>query len=143
MRKIVISPKKGKQGVGAGVWNLGPGRDSFGGPTRPEIPVLDRLLLLAKAGITYVEAHDVEIAAGDVPRTKKLLKRHGFLRVHVASGRRAAVAMSIPAERFRHWNAAQKQYVVAPGDYQLLIGAASDDIRLMAPLKVAAVASVK
>ncbi len=62
----------------------------------------------------------------------------GLVRVHLAKGRSAAVAMDIPAERFRHWNAAQEQYVVGPGDYQLLIGAASDDIRLKAPLKVAA-----
>ena len=78
MDKIVISPKKGKQGLGAGVWNLGPGRDPFGGPTRAEIPILDRLPLLAKSGITYVEAHDVELAQSDVPKAKKLLKEYGL-----------------------------------------------------------------
>ncbi len=50
MSKIIISPKKGKQGIGAGVWNLGAGRDPFGGPTRREIPILDRIPLLAEAG---------------------------------------------------------------------------------------------
>jgi xylose isomerase len=78
MRKIAITPKKGKQGIGAGVWNLGAGRDPFGGPTRREIPVLDRIPLLAKAGITYVEAHDVEIPLSDVPKAKKLLKEYGL-----------------------------------------------------------------
>ena len=76
MNKIVISPKKGKQGIGAGVWNLGAGRDPFGGPTRPEVPVLERIPLLAAAGVTYVEAHDVEISEADVPVAKKLLKQH-------------------------------------------------------------------
>src|SRR3984957_20078536 len=78
MKKIIISPKKGKQGIGAGVWNLGAGRDPFGGPTRPEVPVLERLPLLAEAGITYIEAHDVEIPADDVPEAKKLLKQYGL-----------------------------------------------------------------
>jgi xylose isomerase len=78
MSKIVITPKKGKQGIGAGVWNLGAGRDPFGGPTRREIPILDRIPLLAKAGITYVEAHDVEIPLSDVTKAKKLLKEYGL-----------------------------------------------------------------
>lgn len=77
MKKIIIPSKKGKNGIGAGVWNLGPGRDPFGGPTREEIPMLDRIALLAEAGITYIEAHDVEITAADVPRAKELLHRHG------------------------------------------------------------------
>ena len=78
MSKIIITPKKGKQGIGAGVWNLGAGRDPFGGPTRREIPILDRIPLLAKAGITYVEAHDVEIPLSDVPKANKLLKEYGL-----------------------------------------------------------------
>jgi xylose isomerase len=78
MSKIFISPKKGIQGIGAGVWNLGAGRDPFGGPTRPEIPVLDRIPLLAQAGITYLEAHDVELPVDDVPEAKRRLKQYGM-----------------------------------------------------------------
>jgi xylose isomerase len=77
MSKIIIKNKAGKNGLGAGVWNLGAGRDPFGGPTREEIPILERIALLAGAGITYVEAHDVEISAAEVPRAKKLLRQHG------------------------------------------------------------------
>ncbi|MGH7943139.1 MAG: TIM barrel protein, partial [Limisphaerales bacterium] len=79
MSKIVISSKKGKQGIGAGVWNIGAGRDPFGGPTRPEVPVLERIPLLAKAGITYIEAHDVEISGRDVDKARKLMKQHGLM----------------------------------------------------------------
>jgi xylose isomerase len=77
MSKVIIENKAGKNGIGAGVWNLGAGRDPFGGPTRKEIPILDRIELLAKAGITYIEAHDVEIPAVDVPEAKKLMKQYG------------------------------------------------------------------
>jgi xylose isomerase len=76
-KKIIIKNKSGKNGIGAGVWNLGPGRDPFGGPTREEIPILDRIELLANAGITYIEAHDVEITASDVPKAKVLMKKYG------------------------------------------------------------------
>jgi xylose isomerase len=77
MSKVIIENKAGKNGIGAGVWNLGAGRDPFGGPTRKEIPILDRIELLAKAGITYIEAHDVEIPGVDVPEAKKLMKQYG------------------------------------------------------------------
>ncbi|HKW28021.1 MAG TPA: TIM barrel protein, partial [Verrucomicrobiae bacterium] len=78
MSKIIISTKKGKQGIGAGVWNLGAGRDPFGGPTRREIPILDRIPLLADAGITYVEAHDVEISLAEIPMARKCLQQYGL-----------------------------------------------------------------
>jgi hypothetical protein len=42
-------------------------------------------------------------------------------------------------ERFRSWDPEKKQYAVEPGSYELLVGAASDDIRLRLPLKVASV----
>lgn len=58
---FLLSSKVGKNGLGAGVWNLGPGGDPFGGPTRPNIPILDRLPMIAEAGMTYYEAHDSEI----------------------------------------------------------------------------------
>jgi xylose isomerase len=63
--------KAGRNGLGAGVWNIGPGADPFGGPTREAIPILDRLPILAAAGMTYYEAHDVEIPASQVEAAKK------------------------------------------------------------------------
>ena len=63
-----------------------------------------------------------------VPQPRQALC--GFTRVHLAKGQSAAVTLEIPAERFRYWDTAKKQYVVEPGKYELLIGGASDDIRL-------------
>lgn len=62
----------------------------------------------------------------------------GFSRVNVKSGGTAEVTINVPAERLRFWDEAKKQYVVEPGDYELLVGAASDDIKLKLPLTVAA-----
>jgi beta-glucosidase len=71
-----------------------------------------------------------------VPQPKLALC--GFTRIHIANGDTDRVTMDIPAERFRYWDTAAKEYVVEPGNYQLLIGGASDDIRLRVPFQVVA-----
>jgi len=62
----------------------------------------------------------------------------GFTRIHLAQGQVARITMDIPVERFRYWDTDKNQYVIEPGDYELLVGAASDDIRLRAPLNISA-----
>jgi hypothetical protein len=42
----------------------------------------------------------------------------------------------VPTKRLRYWDTEKKQYVVEPGDYEILVGAASDDIRLKLPMMV-------
>jgi beta-glucosidase len=69
-----------------------------------------------------------------VPQPKLTLC--AFARVHLKTGQLARVAVSVPAERFRSWDPSRKQYTVEPGGYELLVGAASDDIRLRAPFKI-------
>lgn len=61
-----------------------------------------------------------------------------FARVHVLKGKSARVTMDIPVERFRYWDPTKHRYVVEAGDYEILVGAASDDIRVRLPLSVAA-----
>ncbi|MGF1656198.1 MAG: TIM barrel protein [Verrucomicrobiales bacterium] len=68
---ILLHGKSGARGLGAGVWNIGPGNDPFGGPTREAIPMLDRLPLLAETGLSYYEAHDVEIAPSQTAEARK------------------------------------------------------------------------
>ena len=62
----------------------------------------------------------------------------GFARVHLKRGESRKVTVEVPASRLRYWDTQKKQYVVEPGDYELLIGAASDDIRLKLPLTITA-----
>jgi beta-glucosidase len=59
-----------------------------------------------------------------------------FDRVRVPKGKTARVDMEIPVERFRYWDTTQKRYAVEPGQYELLLGAASDDIRARLPVTV-------
>jgi beta-glucosidase len=54
----------------------------------------------------------------------------GFARVHLKPGESRPVAVEIPARRLRYWDSEKKQYAVEPGQYEFLMGDASDDIRL-------------
>ncbi|HWC58613.1 MAG TPA: glycoside hydrolase family 3 C-terminal domain-containing protein [Verrucomicrobiae bacterium] len=69
-----------------------------------------------------------------VPQPKLALC--GFTRVNLGAGETKQVTVEIPASQFRYWDTTQKKYVVEPGDYELLIGAASDDIRLHVPFSI-------
>jgi beta-glucosidase len=62
----------------------------------------------------------------------------GFARIHLPQGKTAGVRLEIPVERFRYWDTAQKQYAIESGDYELMLGSASDDIRARLPFKVTA-----
>jgi len=71
-----------------------------------------------------------------VPQPKLALC--GFARVSLKSGKSSKVTIDVPAERLRYWDTEKKKYVVEPGDYEIFVGAASDDIRLKLPMTVAA-----
>ncbi len=62
----------------------------------------------------------------------------GFERVHLARGESRKITLEIPAERFRYWDTTTRQYVIEPGKYELLLAAASDDIRRRLPFTIAA-----
>ncbi len=71
-----------------------------------------------------------------VPQPKLALC--GYRRVSLKRGESTTVTVEIPTERLRYWSTDTKKYVVEPGDYEFLVGAASDDIRLKLPMTIAA-----
>jgi beta-glucosidase len=62
----------------------------------------------------------------------------GFQRVPTAAKQTARVDIAVPVKELRYWDTTKKNYVVEPGDYEMLVGAASDDIRSKAGLRVEA-----
>ncbi len=60
-----------------------------------------------------------------------------FSRVSVPHGKSQPVTLEIPANRLRHWDISKKQYIVDPGEYELMVSAASDDIRAKVSLRIA------
>jgi beta-glucosidase len=71
-----------------------------------------------------------------VPQPKLALC--GFTRVQLKHGESSRVTVQVPTQRLRYWDTRKNQYVVEPGDYEILIGAASDDIRLKLRLTITA-----
>jgi beta-glucosidase len=69
-----------------------------------------------------------------VPQAKLTLC--AFKRVTIKPGEAKAIALEIPAQRLRYWDSANKRYVVEPGNYELLIGGASDNTPLRCAVAV-------
>jgi beta-glucosidase len=52
----------------------------------------------------------------------------GFTRVHIPPRETVPVSVTIPVERFRYWDTSTNSYVVEPGEYEILVGGASDEL---------------
>ena len=94
--------------------------------------------LLNEGGWDGDEVAQVYFRRVNATRPEAKLALCCFVRIHLQASQGARFSMNIPVERFRSWDTTKKQYTVEPGDYELLVGAASDDIRLRVPLKVTA-----
>jgi beta-glucosidase len=72
------------------------------------------------------------------PKEKVPLKQlRGFERIHLNPGEQRDVTFRLtPAEDFTHYDIASKAYAVAPGPYEIQIGASSADIRLTGRVQV-------
>ena len=60
-----------------------------------------------------------------------------FAKVRLAPGERARVQLELPPRAFAFFDTAVGDWYVEPGDFELLVGASSEDIRLTAALPVA------
>lgn len=69
-----------------------------------------------------------------VPQPKLALC--GFARVNIPRGKTVSVSIDVPAERFRYWDTSTKNYVVEPGNYEILIGSSSDKLPEKLPLTI-------
>ena len=52
-----------------------------------------------------------------------------FQRIHLKKGESKVVTLEIPSIEFRHFDVKSGDYAIAKGNYELLVGAASNDIR--------------
>ena len=83
----------------------------------------------AGAEVVQLYLHDVKSA---VPRPDKELK--GFQKVFLKPGESKAIILELPTQAFQYYSEAQKQWVLEPGQFEVLVGSASDDIRQRADL---------
>lgn len=70
-------------------------------------------------------------------RIKRPLKQlKGFKKVRLAAGEKQMVAFSLPVSELSFWDVTREQYCVEDGEYNILIGRSSGDIRLSAKIRV-------
>jgi beta-glucosidase len=76
----------------------------------------------------------VRFPGSKVERPGKALK--GFKRVHIPKGRSVTVRLPLKAEDLKYWDEGRHGWVLEKGRVELLIGAASNDIRLTGKIDV-------
>ena len=83
------------------------------------------------AEVVQVYVHDKKAS---VERPEKELK--GFAKVRVAPGQTEEAVITLGKEAFAFYDAKTHQWVVEPGEFELLIGTSSQDISTWRPIKV-------
>lgn len=74
----------------------------------------------------------VQLYVRDVnPAVKRPIKRlRGFKRIHLKKGETQTVTIPLAVKDIAYWDDTAKKFVVVPGNYEILVGASSADIRL-------------
>lgn len=65
-----------------------------------------------------------------------LRKLRGFRRIHLKKGESRTVSIPLSASALSFWDEKTKQFFVEPGEFEILVGASSGDIRLMEVITV-------
>ncbi len=74
--------------------------------------------------------------AVDIEQERPIRQLCGFTRVHVRAGRQREIALDVNLDSLARWVPARKTLHVLPGMYEIEVGAASDDIRLRARIRL-------
>ena len=69
-----------------------------------------------------------------IERPVKALK--GFKRIQIPKGRSVSVSIPIKAEDITYWNTDKHNFILEKGTIRIMVGAASNDIRLRGEVKV-------
>jgi len=69
----------------------------------------------------------LEEPASTHPRAKRSLA--GFRRIHLAAGATQSVTLNVATTSLRRWNVAKSDYEIPAGEWSVLVGASSADIR--------------
>jgi beta-glucosidase len=79
------------------------------------------------AGQEVAQLYVRDLHSGE-PRPYKELK--GFRKVYLAPGEHTTVQFELPCSAFAYWSTAIHNWLVEPGEFEILVGSSSRDIRL-------------
>ncbi len=88
--------------------------------------------------VVQLYVHDVEAS---VKRPSKELRC--FERVSLKPGERKTVSFTLPAEKLSFYDVKSKSFVVEPGQFEVMVGSSSEDIRAKQQLQVTSAGSFK
>jgi len=86
-----------------------------------------------RAGDEVVELY-VHQVSSTVKRPRQQLA--GFERIALRPGEKKTVTFSLPVERLSFWDTTKKAFVVEAEAFDVMVGSASDDIRLKGQFRV-------
>lgn len=102
----------------------------------PVTVTLDVINTGSRAGAEVVQVYVRDVEAS-VPRPLKELK--GFAKVRLEPGERKAVTIDLVPRAFAFYDVVRHDWQIEPGQFELLVGASSRDIRATAMLQIEAV----
>lgn len=88
--------------------------------------------------VVQLYVHDVEAS---VKRPKKELR--GFERIGLKPGEKRTVSFSLPAEKLSFYDVKSQSFVVEPGQFEVMAGSSSEDIRAKGRLEVTTAGAFK
>ncbi|HTD23867.1 MAG TPA: glycoside hydrolase family 3 C-terminal domain-containing protein [Terriglobales bacterium] len=110
---------------------------SFDGKHQPTVSIdLDVTNTGSVTGAEVVQLYLGMPSTSTVPQPPKQLK--GFEKVSLAPREKAHIHLTLDARAVSYWDVKRHDWVVAPGDYKVLVGSSSRDIRLQGQLKIKA-----
>lgn len=82
------------------------------------------------------EVAQLYVSAKDSKVYRPLKELKGFTKVFLKAGQEKRVTISLDDKAFRYFNTGENQWEIEEGDYEILIGASSEDIRLRQSIHV-------
>ena len=89
-----------------------------------------KLAVSNDSDITAKESVQLYIAAKDSKVKRPVKELRGFDKKEIAAHAKAAYTFALTAEAFSYYDIEKHCYIAPAGTYEILLGSASDDIRL-------------
>jgi beta-glucosidase len=104
----------------------------------PGAPAKVRVTVRNTGKLPGKEVVQLYVARADRTPDEPIKQLAGFAKLSLRPGESRAVEISVDPRAFGYWDTATHHWVARAGAYQLLVGSASDDIRLKANIRVTA-----
>ena len=112
-----------------------PAQVSFDGKRVAEVTIEATVVNTGKVrGAEVVQLYLALPSTGGVQQPPKQLK--GFQKLTLEPGKQGHVRLELDRRSLSYWDVKSHAWAVAPGDYQIMVGASSRDIRLVGHFKV-------